>query len=75
MADELKTPDEWLETDEFKGYVIFDPDGWDGNNFEKSWNEKITRDEFKERLYKSTLMCRFRDTTFTKEQDGTTTSD
>jgi len=37
--------------------VIMDPDGYDRNNFENSWNEKITREEFERRLAMST--CSF----------------
>jgi hypothetical protein len=34
---------------------IIDPDGWDRENFEESWNEKITFDEFADRLSISTV--------------------
>lgn len=54
---ELKlTPDEWLKKDEYYGLVILDPDGWDRSNFEASWKEPITKDEFDRRWGEST--CR-----------------
>lgn len=37
--------------------VIIDPDGWDRKHYQKSWfEEKITWDEFQQRLIKSTVM-------------------
>jgi hypothetical protein len=33
---------------------IIDHDGWDRDNFEESWNERITKKEFDRRLSKST---------------------
>ena len=51
---ELKTSDEWLEI--FPGVIILDPDGWDRQNYKFSfYEEKITLDEFKRRLYNSTI--------------------
>lgn len=36
--------------------VILDPDGWDRENFTRSWyHEKITLDEFEDRVIQSTL--------------------
>ena len=35
--------------------VVLDPDGWDRNNFESSWSEKITEEEFRSRVDKSTV--------------------
>lgn len=34
--------------------TISDPDGWDRKDFEASWSEKITREEFELRLGRST---------------------
>lgn len=34
--------------------TISDPDGWDRKNFDASWSEKITREEFELRLSRST---------------------
>lgn len=51
-----KTSDEWLATDEFAGVQVMDPDGWDRQNFQESWAEKITHDEFMRRLCRSTVL-------------------
>lgn len=56
MKDRLKTPDEWLKTKEFKGMRVYDPDGWDRQNFEESWAKPITRYEFIARMCRSTIM-------------------
>ncbi len=37
-----------------KRAMILDPDGWDRKNYDKSWGEPITYDEFKERAMLST---------------------
>ena len=47
-----KTSEEW---ERLSGYHVIDPDGWDRGNFDKSWNERITEDEFNQRLMKSTV--------------------
>jgi len=54
MKNEIKkTSAEWIKEVE---YEVLDPDGWDRNNFDYSWNkEKITFDEFKRRLSFSTV--------------------
>ena len=48
------TSEEWCK---LKGIKILDPDGWDRSpeNWEKSWNEKITEEEFDNRASKSTI--------------------
>ena len=51
----LHTSEYWFKkicNDKIK---ILDPDGWDRKNFEKSWNEKISKHEFLIRLGKSTV--------------------
>jgi len=48
----LKNSKEWRK--EFKELTILDPDGWDRKNFEESWNEPITLEEFKRRVMLST---------------------
>jgi hypothetical protein len=55
MSEEnKKTSAEWAET---CGYIICDPDGWDRNNYDYSFNiEKITIEEFYHRLMRSTFM-------------------
>lgn len=53
--EENKTSKEWYSTIQ-SGITIIDPDGWDRSNYEYSFNkEKITKEEFKKRLYASTL--------------------
>lgn len=54
---ELKSAEEWLQEPEFKGIIILDPDGWDRRpgHFEKSWNKKITKQEFNKRLMYCTI--------------------
>jgi hypothetical protein len=53
-----KVSAEWIK--EF-GYEVLDPDGWDRNNFDYSWNkEKITMAEFQRRLAMSTVKRKFK---------------
>ena len=53
--EELKTSEEWQSLCKIK---VLDPDGWDRRNYRFSWHEeKITRQEFENRLIKST--CEF----------------
>lgn len=35
---------------------VLDPDGWDRANFEQSWAEMISEEEFRARLQRSTTM-------------------
>lgn len=65
MTD-LRTPDEWLATDEFAGWVVLDPDGWDRLNFEKSWAERIDHATFTARLVRST--CKIPVSAFTPKE-------
>lgn len=37
------------------GVIVMDPDGWNRQDFENSWNEKITLAEFKRRAWMSTV--------------------
>lgn len=46
----VKTAEEWLEV--HNRITILDPDGWRGAR--KSWNDKITEEEFLRRLSEST---------------------
>jgi hypothetical protein len=50
-----KTPEEWLQTDDFRGLVVMDPDGWRGKNA-PAWDEPITAVEFNHRLCMSTVL-------------------
>ena len=50
-----KTSAKWQE--EYPEFRVIDPDGWDRENYEWSWNkEKITHEEYKKRLMRSTVM-------------------
>lgn len=52
----LKSGEEWQKIiEEF--IEILDPDGWDRQNYDESWQEKITWQEFMERL--SISSCSF----------------
>lgn len=49
---EKKTSEEWQQ---LCNIIVYDPDGWDRQNYKFSWyEEKITRIEFKRRLVYST---------------------
>jgi hypothetical protein len=55
--EEVKTSKDWYDSipKDWK-LVIMDPDGWDRKNFEYSFNEeKITKEEFKKRIFYSTI--------------------
>ena len=57
MQEIKKTSEEWQKICKL---LIYDPDGWNRQNFDYSWKEeKITREEFEHRMYFST--CFFRD--------------
>jgi len=46
----ITSSENWMKYDEFKDIQIVDYDGWNKSNFEYSWNEPITQDEFIRRL-------------------------
>ena len=50
--EEFRTSDEWVQ---HTGIGIMDPDGWDRTDFENSWNELISEEEFLRRCYRSTI--------------------
>lgn len=52
----VKNSTEWLASTKYKHLSILDPDGWDRENFNESWNELITEEEFIHRLMNSTIM-------------------
>lgn len=59
MAEDRKTSREWerLAPKEWK-LVIMDPDGWDRTNYHYSFDEElITKEEFMNRVSRSTCMC------------------
>lgn len=41
-----RSSNRWLRDKEFKGISIIEYNGWDHHNFNKSWKEQITREEF-----------------------------
>lgn len=63
----LKTSQEWQEI--FYTIKVVDPDGWDRKNFQYSWHEeKITREEYINRIEKSTVMINKKRYNVTKEK-------
>lgn len=52
MGEVLHTSGEWVL---LTGVQVADPDGWDRSDFQRSWNERITRDEFLRRAMGSTI--------------------
>lgn len=49
----LRTSEEWQKL--LPNPKVLDPDGWDRANFDHSWNEeKISRQEYEDRLIQST---------------------
>lgn len=56
MDSQEKTSKEWCNHFDC---VVFDPDGWDRINYEKSFElELITKAEFKRRCSSSTMLMR-----------------
>lgn len=53
MTETLNTPDEWQKSE---GVLVLDPDGWDRTDFERSWSEPISRDEFMSRVMRSSCL-------------------
>jgi hypothetical protein len=47
-----KTSEQWQQDSD---YIVLDPDGWDRKNFDFSWNELITWEEFNRRMALSTV--------------------
>lgn len=52
MGATHRSSQEWAD---FTGIVVYDPDGWDRLNFEASWSEPITFNEFIKRASMSTV--------------------
>lgn len=46
--------EEWMKKLK-PGCRVLDPDGWDRYDFEKSWAEEITEEEFNKRFNRSTV--------------------
>lgn len=56
----VKTSEEWAK--EYDRAEVLDPDGWDRANFYYSWfEEKITFEEFEQRVMASTCIIRWND--------------
>lgn len=53
---ELNNADGWLAKPEYEGLTIMDPDGWDRKNYDESWAEEITQEEFEKRVAISTIL-------------------
>lgn len=51
-----RTADGWLKLQEYSHITVLDPDGWDRQNFQESWNEFIIEEEFNKRLSYSTTL-------------------
>lgn len=56
VFSELKTSQEWAQ-DYVSEFVVWDPDGWDRQNYDFSWKQElITREEFLKRVANSTCI-------------------
>ena len=51
MSEILKTPEEWSVIFDV---LILDPDGWRGKG-DPAWDEPITREDFRTRMWMSTV--------------------
>jgi hypothetical protein len=56
MSERKLSAENWLKEPAYEGIVVYDPDGWDRSNFDVSWAEKITEEEFNKRLATSTCL-------------------
>jgi len=53
-----KTSSEWIKETTI---IVYDPDGWDRENYQFSWFEElITKEEFDKRLMGSTVLSGFK---------------
>jgi hypothetical protein len=51
---DLRTSEDWQKICDV---LVYDADGWDRKNYQFSWyQEKITREEFEKRLFRSTVI-------------------
>jgi hypothetical protein len=48
----VRLPAEWEIVDDV---AIIDPDGWDRRNYDESWNTPIDYEEWKVRMWRSTI--------------------
>lgn len=61
-SEELKTSEEWYNLPEYNHITIYDPDGWDRDNFKFSFKkELISEAEFIDRINRSTILLKEND--------------
>lgn len=53
--EELQSSEYWQHEVQ-DDFTVLDPDGWDRKNFDESWSEPITFQEFLNRCWYSTLV-------------------
>jgi hypothetical protein len=58
MTTIKKCADDWLREPKYQDFIVMDPDGWDRKNYEASWAEEITEQEFNRRLLSSTCITK-----------------
>ena len=56
MRKVKRTAEGWLAQPAYRHITVLDPDGWDRGNFEESWAEFLTEEEFNRRLAHSTVI-------------------
>jgi hypothetical protein len=55
MTHTKRKPEDWLKEPKYAGVTILDPDGWDRQNWEESWNTEIDEHDFSRRLFLCTV--------------------
>lgn len=64
--NDIKTSEEWSQI--INNVQVVDPDGWNRSNFQYSWfEEKIPVEEYINRVEKSTIKMRSKETTTAEE--------
>jgi hypothetical protein len=56
MAEKLRSSEYWYS--QVTDFTIQTPKGWDMDNFDRSWNELITKEEFDKRVSESVIVVR-----------------
>lgn len=54
--EEKRSSEHWYK--KVTDFTIQTPKGWDMENFDKSWNELITKEEFDKRVSESVVVAR-----------------
>ena len=54
--EKKKSSEQWYS--QVTDFTIQTPRGWDSENFERSWNELITKEEFDKRVSESVVVVR-----------------